>query len=145
MRKLSRSTLVKLLIPIGYLLLASTYFTYVLMYEDVYVHHWVGLVLALVAFILWVMSRVQLGNSFTLAPHAKFLVRSGIYSRLRHPVYYFSILAVVGISIFSWSLFMLIPLVILIVVESIRIKQEEKILLQKFGEEYIQYKKGTWF
>ena len=145
MQDLSKPTVSKLLIPIAYFIVVCAYFAYSATYVQIGIHHIVGAILTVSAFLLWIMSRIQLGNSFTLAPDAKKLVTSGIYSKLRHPVYYFSILAVLGIVIFSWSVYLLVPLALLIVIELIRIKQEEKILEQKFGRDYIEYKQSTWF
>ena len=145
MKDLSQPILIKLLIPIAYLLLTFAYFAYSMLHQVVLIHHWIGLIITIPAFILWIVSRIQLGNAFTLAPKAKFLVQSGIYRKLRHPVYYFSIVAITGITIFTWSILMLIPLILLVIVEVIRIKQEEKVLLQRFGDEYVQYKNSTWF
>jgi protein-S-isoprenylcysteine O-methyltransferase Ste14 len=69
----------------------------------------------------------------------------GLYSKLRHPIYYFSILAVVGIGIYAWSLLMLVPIVLLVVLEVYRIREEEKALAKKFGTDYARYKEQTWF
>ena len=145
MQKLSKPILLKLLIPIGYGVLACIYFTYSAAHEQITTHHVIGMLTTVIAFVFWITARIQLGNSFTLAPEAKKLVQSGIYSKLRHPVYYFSLLAVAGIVIFAWSNYMFIALGILLIVELVRIKQEEKILLQKFGNDYVEYKRSTWF
>ena len=145
MHNLSKSTKSKLLIPIMYLILACTYFVYSAVYEPITFHHIIGATITISAFLLWITSRIQLGNSFSLAPKATHLVKSGIYSKLRHPIYYFSILAVLGLVVFSWSIYLLFALSLLLVVEVFRIKQEEIILEQKFGSDYIDYKKSTWF
>ncbi len=104
-----------------------------------------GIMISVVSFILWIVSRIQLANSFSVAPKATELVSSGIYSKIRHPVYVFSFLAVLGIFLFlqNWILFLLlIPLIIL---QIFRIRKEDKILVKEFGDTYTQYQRNTWF
>ena len=145
MRQLTRSTQLKLLMPILYAVLTATYFLIVLQQTSVQPHHIIGIIIVASAFLLWIVARIQLGNSFTIGAHAKELVTVGLYSKLRHPVYYFSILAVAGIAIFTWSIYMLVPVILLVVIEVIRIKQEERVLEKTFGKKYISYKQTTWF
>lgn len=145
MKQLTRSTQLKLLVPILYATLTAVYFLIVLQQASIQPHHIIGIVLVASAFFLWIVARIQLGNSFTIGAHAKELVTIGLYSKLRHPVYYFSILAVTGIAIFSWNIYMTIPVILLIVIEIIRIKQEEQVLEKTFGKKYIHYKQTTWF
>ena len=145
MRQLTRSTQLKLLMPILYAVLTAAYFLIVLQQASVQPHHIIGIMIVASAFLLWIVARIQLGNSFTIGAHAKELVTVGLYSKLRHPVYYFSILAVAGIAIFTWSIYMLVPVILLVVIEVIRIKQEERVLEKTFGKKYISYKQATWF
>src|SRR5277367_6601968 len=46
-----------------------------------------GLIVMTIALILLTVSRIQLGNSFSLTPQAKKLVTHGIYSRIRNPTF----------------------------------------------------------
>ncbi len=73
------------------------------------------------------------------------LVTTGLYSKFRHPVYYASVLAVVGLCLFSGSELMYGALVFLIALELLRIRREEKLLQATFGQEYKRYKLSTWF
>lgn len=70
------------------------------------------------------------------------LIREGIYKYMRHPYYFFFLFEVGGFTLipntyysflFTLSLYLLLFL--------IRIHCEEKALINKFGEEYINYKK----
>ena len=144
MNKLSGSTKAKLLMPVAYLIITITYFA-LSFPERLESNHIMGILIALTSFALWLLARVQLGNAFSLAPKSKFVVKNGLYSKLRHPVYYFSITALIGVSLFSASLWMLLPLTILCIVEAVRINKEEKILADAFGADYTEYKKLTWF
>lgn len=145
MKQLTRSTLLKLLMPVLYAALTTIYFFVVLQQSSVQSHHIIGASITALAFALWIMARIQLGNSFTIAAHAKELVTTGIYGKLRHPVYYFSILAVIGITIFAWNVYMILPVILLIIVEILRIRQEEQVLERTFGKKYLAYKQSTWF
>ncbi len=145
MKQLTHATRLKLLMPVLYAILTAFYFSMVLLQTFMQAHHMIGIVIVVLAFVLWLIARVQLGNSFTIGAHAKELVTVGLYSKLRHPVYYFSILAVTGIAIFTWSIYMTVPVILLVAIELIRIKHEEKILEKTFGKKYISYKQTTWF
>jgi protein-S-isoprenylcysteine O-methyltransferase Ste14 len=105
----------------------------------------IGLVLAILGFTALTAARLTLGNSFSITPQARQLVTSGIYSRVRHPVYVFSTIAIGGLFLYirqPWFCLILIPLVIL---QVIRACAEERVLTEKFGEAYTRYKQQTWF
>jgi protein-S-isoprenylcysteine O-methyltransferase Ste14 len=93
---------------------------------------------------LMIVSRRQLGESFTVAPKAKALVTTGVYSRIQHPMYLFldifvlSIIVAIDIRplIFVWAG--------LVIIQVIQAKREEKVLSKAFGEEYEAYKARTW-
>ena len=130
--------------PVLYAALAVVFF--VLTWPNVAnTNHYIGVFTTVIAFALWIIARVQLGNAFSIAAKANYLVTSGLYSKLRHPVYYFSILAVMGIGVYIWQPLVLIPIVLLIGLELYRINKEEKILADKFGKAYVAYKSKTWF
>lgn len=96
------------------------------------------------AFVLWIVSRFQLGEAFSLKPKAKYLVTKGIYSKIRHPVYVFSSLAFLGVAIFLRNHYVFLLLLLFVIIQIIRIKKEEQALLKKFGNKYINYKRKTW-
>ena len=105
----------------------------------------VEVAIGLPSLILWVIARVQLGSSFSVAPRATDLVTSGLYSRIRNPIYLFggltiaSIFLLLGRPIFLCVFFVLIPL------QYSRLKKEEKVLESKFGDTYRNYRSNTWF
>lgn len=142
---MTASTKLKLLVPLIYLIASSVFFIVVLNRTSVETHHVIGVLLTLTSFGFWIISRIQLGNAFSIAPKSRYLVTSGIYGKLRHPVYYFSITALIGISIFVWNWIFVIPVLTLVIVEILRIRSEEKLLTLRFGNEYSNYKKSTWF
>ena len=105
----------------------------------------VGFALAVVFFFLLFLARLQLGDSFSIAPEARKLVTTGIYSKVRHPVYTFGLLALIGAATYfrSWPAFAVI--LIIIPIQFARAQAEEKILTERFGDEYLSYKNKTWF
>ena len=95
--------------------------------------------------ILILISRYQLGKSFTIMPAAKTLVTSGLYARIQHPMYVFLDLFLVAvIIILDWPVLMLVW-VFLVIVQMLQVRREEKILAASFGAQYEAYQSRTWF
>ncbi len=75
----------------------------------------------------------------------KKLITTGIYSRLRNPMYLGIILIHIGIPLSSKSLLTLISAVLWIPQLLLWKHWEEKELEERFGKKYLDYKKKTWF
>ena len=106
---------------------------------------WTGAILMVVSFILFSVAHVQLGSSFSVTAQARNLVTTGLYSRIRNPIYLFGGLLIVGVLLFLEQPRYLLILLVLIPLQLARMRQEEKVLEEKFGDAYRQYKKSTWF
>lgn len=105
----------------------------------------VGAILIVLALPLFVLARLQLGAAFSVQPQAKFLVTTGLYSKVRNPIYVFGGLMVIGASLF-WSVWgPLVVLAVMVPLQAYRVRKEEQVLLQAFGEEHERYKRQTWF
>jgi protein-S-isoprenylcysteine O-methyltransferase Ste14 len=104
-----------------------------------------GAFVALVSFTLLLVARVQLGKSFAVTPQAKGLVTAGLYSRLRHPMYLFVDLTLVGIALAVGSWYPLAPLVVLVPLQIMNAGRESRVLEEKFGAQYTAYRQATWF
>ena len=104
-----------------------------------------GLILLLVSFLLLSLSRIQFGNSFSISPQARALVKHGIYAKLRHPVYVFSALLLLGVMVYLNLPGLLLLFVVLLPVQIMRARAEERTMEEKFGEEYAAYRRSTWF
>ena len=74
-----------------------------------------------------------------------YLIKSGIYSRLRNPMYLGIIFIHIGIPLFFESMITLISALIWIAMIILWKHWEEKCLERKFGEQYINFKKRTLF
>jgi len=94
---------------------------------------------------LVMLARLQLGGTFSVRAKARKLVTTGLYSRIRNPIYFFGELFVVGIAILVWRWEFLVVAAVLAPVQVARAKKEEAVLAEAFGEEYARYKAGTWF
>ncbi|GEM_PF-767686 len=105
----------------------------------------IGLTILVPSLILLVIARLQLGGSFSVTPQAKELVTTGIYSRIRHPIYLFAQLTILGIVLCVHHTGLLAAWGVLVCIQFVRSRREEKVLEEKFGDVYRAYKKKTWF
>jgi protein-S-isoprenylcysteine O-methyltransferase Ste14 len=101
--------------------------------------------IAVPAAVLLFAARWQLGRSFSVTPQARELVTWGIYSKIRNPIYVFSALLVAGVPVALQYRYALLLLVVLIPIQIARARKEAQVLEARFGEEYRQYREGTWF
>jgi protein-S-isoprenylcysteine O-methyltransferase Ste14 len=92
-----------------------------------------------------VVARLQLGASFSVKAKARKLVTTGLYAKIRNPIYVFGALFLVGIAIVLGNWFLLAIVAVLTPVQIVRARKEEQVLREAFGEEYERYKAGTWF
>jgi protein-S-isoprenylcysteine O-methyltransferase Ste14 len=104
-----------------------------------------GLVLMLPALTLLTIARIQLGNSFSLAPQATQLVTRGIYSRIRNPIYVFGTFVFSGLFLFLERPLLLLLLVPVLIFQISRARAEARAPAAHFGDQYRQYKATTWF
>jgi protein-S-isoprenylcysteine O-methyltransferase Ste14 len=105
----------------------------------------VGIVIALPCALLLMVARLQLGSAFSVEAKASKLVRTGLYSRIRNPIYVFGALLIVGLLLLTGRPVLLLLLLVLIPLQVVRVRREQQVLAEKFGAEYEDYKRGTWF
>jgi protein-S-isoprenylcysteine O-methyltransferase Ste14 len=72
-------------------------------------------------------------------------VTTGLYSRIRNPIYVFGALTIAGIVIWANKPWLLLGFAVLIPLQVYRIRKEERVLAEKFGASYLDYKRKTWF
>src|SRR5262245_19582722 len=97
---------------------------------------WCALVVAGLAFPLWILARIQLGTAFSFRARAHHLVTTGLYARIRHPVYVFGSIAGLA-SVLALQVWWILALALLLEAITIwRASQEERTLLATFGAEY---------
>jgi protein-S-isoprenylcysteine O-methyltransferase Ste14 len=103
-----------------------------------------GFGIAAVATFGWLTARAQLGEAFTVMPSAKRLVTTGLYSRIRHPIYLFSLLALLGIAIALQALWLFALWVAIALMQWLRMRAEDATLRRHFGPAYDDYARRTW-
>ena len=99
-----------------------------------------GLIVALPSFILLFIARFHLGRSFSVTPQARKLVTTGLYLKIRNPMYVFSFLLVFGFLLALQKPYLLLLLLVLLPIQIMRAHQEARVLEQKFGDAYRRYK-----
>ena len=103
------------------------------------------LAVSIVSFVFWMTARHQLGASFKIKAEAHQLVRTGLYSKIRNPIYFFAFIAL-GTAVAALHAWIVLAVFVAVYTFQIpRIKQEEEVLEEAFGEEYRAYKRQTWF
>ena len=101
-------------------------------------------IVGLSSFVLMIISRRQLGKSFSIMPQARALITTGLYSRIQHPMYIFLDLFLVAlivalncpIVLFAWGIF--------VVTQTLQSQREERVLAASFGDDYAAYRSRTW-
>lgn len=110
---------------------------------------YIGILISISGFVIWILGKIYLGDAFQIKAEAKKLITSGIYSRIRNPIYFGGFLVILGWLIYTvnteWTSSLVIVIIFYGVVQILRVLKEEKILTRKFGKRYTQYKSQTWF
>jgi protein-S-isoprenylcysteine O-methyltransferase Ste14 len=104
-----------------------------------------GAALAAAGVLLLVTARLQLGGAFSVKAKASKLVTTGLYSKIRNPIYVFGAVAIVGVAIVLQNWILVAFVVVLVPLQLYRARKEEAVLAEAFGDEYARYKAGTWF
>lgn len=104
-----------------------------------------GGVIVAVALPPFIAARIQLGSAFSYKPRAQKLVTTGMYARIRNPIYFFGGLVITGLSLFLSHWGPLVVLLVLVPLQKIRSRREAEVLTEAFGAEYLRYRSKTWF
>ena len=99
----------------------------------------VGLSIAIVA--AWTLKRFYASTLVTREDHQ--LITHGVYRLARHPLYLGVLIAIMGVPVNAPSLYGFLILSLLIPIFLFRIKMEEDMLTEHFGDEYQAYRKVT--
>lgn len=90
-------------------------------------------------------ARYQLGKSFSVSAQARNLVTTGLYSKIRNPIYVFGIVMITGVILVVQKPALVLLLVAVVIGQTIRARREARVLEAAFGEAYRQYRRKTWF
>lgn len=94
-----------------------------------------GIIVIIAALVLMQKSHIVFDGP---EPH---VVTTNVYGRVRHPMYLGSILLYFGFWITTLSIITLLPLLSVIIGYNYLANAEERLLEEKFGDEYREYKK----
>jgi protein-S-isoprenylcysteine O-methyltransferase Ste14 len=105
-----------------------------------------GVVLIGIAYIGRVVALKTIGSSYSqsITPISNSpLVTSGMYSTVRHPLYMFYIVEMLGLLLLKVNALSLLALVLVIGAAVYRVEKEERLLLEAFGGTFAEYKRAT--
>ena len=104
-----------------------------------------GAIVAFASLSLILVARIQLGRAFSIRAKASRLVTTGLYSRIRNPIYVFGCLFFLGLAMFIPAWWLLLLFIVVVPMQVARARRESAILEAKFGDEYRRYRRQTWF
>ena len=104
-----------------------------------------GAFLVVFGYVLVITARVQLGTSFSVRPEARELVTHGLYSRIRNPMYVFLDVLLFGLVLVLRIYWLFLILAGLAISQGLQARREAKLLQEKFGQAYLDYRNQTWF
>jgi protein-S-isoprenylcysteine O-methyltransferase Ste14 len=107
--------------------------------------HIAGLSIAAPSLLLLMIARLQLGRAFSVQAKASNLVTTGLYSRMRNPIYVFAGLVLLGVVIFVGKPWWLLIFAVLVPLQMYRSRKEARVLEETFGDAYREYRQKTWF
>ncbi len=106
----------------------------------------IGLFIAiiLIPYTYWIGKTIADNFSFTIeVQNGQQLITSGPYARVRHPIYASAILFLAAMVLVSDNWLFLVMLILIIPGLYIRMKKEEQMMIEQFGEEYRGYIRQT--
>jgi len=113
--------------------------------EPLPIHQVIGALITIPASGLWLLARLQLGKSFSVTAQARELVTTGLYSKIRNPIYFFGLLTLSGMVIYLGRYWFLLAVPALAGLQYWRVRAESAVLEAKFGDGYRNWKAQTWF
>ena len=105
-----------------------------------------GLLLTASGVGLGIWARRRLGSNWSAVPALKeghTLVTTGPYSLVRHPIYTGILTGLVGSAIVLGTYGSLVAMGLSVLIVVIRVRQEEGLLREQFGQEYDDYRKRS--
>jgi|WetSurMetagenome_2_1015567.scaffolds.fasta_scaffold114472_1 protein-S-isoprenylcysteine O-methyltransferase Ste14 len=107
---------------------------------------WTGFVLGLFGLGVWIWAQVALGKEWS--PQLQLreghrLITTGLYARMRHPLYSGMILWSGGLALLAASWIFIVFTALFGAAFLMRIPREEQMMIGEFGEEYREYMQRT--
>jgi protein-S-isoprenylcysteine O-methyltransferase Ste14 len=125
----------------------TLFISYIIPFWDTIIISYIGFILYLTGALLVLVARVQLGRFGTgelITEEDHQLFTEGVYKYIRNPMYSGGLTATIGFCLVFRSIITLIIMFIYtFVIYRMRIIEEERLLLEKFGKEFEEYKMRT--
>jgi protein-S-isoprenylcysteine O-methyltransferase Ste14 len=105
-----------------------------------------GILFCYIGLIIFLMALISFGKSWRIGideGNSNELITTGMFKYSRNPIFLFMDLYFMGITLVYPNMVFIVVAIGMITGIHLQILREEKFLLNKFGEEYIQYKKQT--
>jgi protein-S-isoprenylcysteine O-methyltransferase Ste14 len=99
----------------------------------------VGLSIAITA--VMTLKRFYSSTLVTRVDHQ--LIQHGLYRIVRHPIYLGALTTIMGVPVYAQSLYGFLTMSVLIPIVLNRIRMEERMLIEEFGDAYEVYRKAT--
>ena len=106
---------------------------------------YVGTALVVIGITFIAIARYQLGKSFSIKAEAHAMITTGLYSKIRNPIYVFGTVMLAGMILILQRPALWILLVVVVIGQTIRAHREAQVLEAAFGDAYREYRRKTWF
>ena len=111
------------------------------------VQNFVGFALIVIGLTIMLVAQIALGRSYSstlVIRDDHQLITHGVYRFTRHPIYLGGIIGLcIGVPVYVSSLYGLLTMSALILLILNRIRMEERMLTEEFGDAYRTYKEAT--
>jgi len=107
---------------------------------------YVGILFCYIGLIIFLAALISFGKSWRIGideKNSNELITTGMFKYSRNPIFLFMDLYFMGIMLIYPNIVFIVFTFFVIIGIHLQIVREEKFLLNKFGEEYIKYKKQT--
>ncbi|MFX1317238.1 MAG: methyltransferase family protein [Promethearchaeota archaeon] len=132
---------------IGAYLENTLFISQIFPFWDNFIISYIGFILYLTGALLILVSRVQIGRFGTAELSVEEdhqLFTQGVYKYIRNPMYSGGLIATIGFClVFRCIITLIIMFIYTFLIYRMRIIEEERILLEKFGKEFEEYKRNT--
>jgi protein-S-isoprenylcysteine O-methyltransferase Ste14 len=110
-------------------------------------NYFIGLIINIVGLLVWWSAKLTIAGNWDAGygkPKIKKLVTWGIYSKIRHPLYWGINLTLIGLSLIHLNIFLSAISFIIVIYFFSRMHVEDRFLIRELGTKYLDYKKKTW-
>ena len=103
----------------------------------------IGLLFCIAGAVIAIWSRYLIGRNWSLSVQRKVeheLIQKGMYRIIRHPIYFGLLLLITGNGIIVGDYRAIIAVIIVFISFWFKLKKEERLLIEIFGDKYLNYK-----